>query len=82
MKKNELKEIAQRHNMEILRNPVTRETWGLMVNVPSEISELDAIVDASSTVVCGLREYCPWDGSITYKITCPTGWFDLWGWTD
>ena len=80
MYKTELKTIADKYGIAILRNPITSEAYGLILETPAEIPDLSEIVKGMTTPpVVGTIEYTG-DICVTYKIICPTSWFDLWGW--
>ena len=88
MKKAELIEIAARYNMEFIREQITRQGSGVYCVSADPIPELDKIVDENLLPVVGERSYCPAGpapdspGEYLYRIFCPAGWIDLWGWTD
>jgi hypothetical protein len=83
MNKTTAKALAEKYEMKVLRNPVTSEAWAVSVESDELIPELDAYADAPADNVRGdntaivERTYA---GTYTYKIICPTRWFDLWGW--
>lgn len=78
MDKAELMEIAQRYNMEFMRNEITREGCGVYGTFDAAIPELDKLVDDNDPPVVGRRTYGA--DSVTYTIFCPRAWIDLWGW--
>lgn len=79
MKRNELKEIANRYGMEIRRNPITDEAFGVYTDAKALIPELDAIADSTEySNVQVERRYA--GGEYQYLVTAPTDWFDLYGW--
>lgn len=82
MKKDEIKKIAERFRMKIIRNPITSEGCGVTVTTDTLISELDRITErdpfAPYDPVQGTREAV--GEKYIYKIFCPKSWFDLWGW--
>lgn len=84
MKKNELKSLAEKYGMEILRHPITREAWGLKLETAEDIPELDLLLSAGpSGPVAVTKEYGVYEavnGTHLYTVVCPTNWFDLWGW--
>lgn len=84
MKKSEVKAICEKYGMEILRNPITREGWGLRLETKEDIQELDAhLNDKEFTGVVVQKEFFGVKHSAhIYTVTCPTQWFDLWGWRD
>lgn len=86
MTKIEVKAIADKYNMTILRNPVTSEAHGVYCDTENDIPELDAIsntVDwhnpAPGQVAVERQAFGP---VYRYTIHCPTSWFDLWGWRE
>lgn len=86
MTKIEVKAIAKKHGMTILRNPITDEAHGVYCESGSLIPELDAIANkvdwhnpAPGTVVVERQAFGP---TYRYTIHCPTSWFDLWGWRE
>lgn len=79
MKRNELKEIAARYGMEIRRNPITDEAFGVYTDAKELIPELDAIADSTEySNVQVERRYA--GGEYQYLVTAPTDWFDFYGW--
>lgn len=88
MKKENMRAIAEKYDMEILRNPITREAWGLYLKTDREIPELDKIVANSNdhyyshgfNAIFAERWYS--FGDVVYRIACPKRWFDLYGWVD
>ena len=81
MRKAEIKELAKKYGMDIVRHPVTREGHGVMVRSAVLIPELDKYADGEiSALPCAVLRTC--DIEYTYAIECPTSWFDLWGWRD
>lgn len=80
MKKSEAMEIQKRYGMEILRNPVTSEAWAVYMESPECIRELDDLA-ATDLYPCEMvADYGTQDVKVTYKLICPTAWFDLYGW--
>ena len=80
MKKAELKAIADRYEMEIVRHPVTDEFTCLFLKTENLIPELDEVVERTVfDNVKGIREL-GFDGFYRYRIYPPNNWFDLWGW--
>ena len=83
MNKTTAKAFAEKYGMTILRHPITDEAWAVYVESDKLIPELDAYADAPADNWMGdnsaivVRTY---DVTYTYKIVCPTRWFDLWGW--
>lgn len=83
MKRAEVKLLANKYGMEILRNPVTEEAWGLYLESAERIDELDALTNQEIYPCVMLADYsCQDIGRVTYKLVCPANWFDLWGWAD
>ena len=84
MKKEELKAIAEKHDMKIVRNPITNEAWELKLETTDNIPELDALnVKNPIGPVTVTKEYGAYEavnGTHLYTVYCPTNWFDLWGW--
>ncbi len=82
MTRNELKAIAKRYGMEIIREHITNQGCGVYVHSEELIPELDAYADnvQANSMVSAERAY---DGSgYLYRMYCPKAWFDLWGWAD
>lgn len=83
MKKNELKAIAEKYGMEIMRNPITNEAWGLKLETAEDIPELDELTVAFADIVVVTKAYGAYfdaNGTHLYTVYCPTDWFDLGGW--
>lgn len=84
MKKNELKAICDKYDMEILREPITGEAHGLRLITAADIPELDALCDCEPyDNVSATKEYGVYqatEGKHLYTVYCPTNWFDLHGW--
>lgn len=80
MTKATVKSLAEKYGMEILRNPITSEAWGVTVESDELIPELDAYADAILENEHAAVERVNLGGTYRYTIACPTGWFDLWGW--
>lgn len=85
MKENKLTkaatmELAEKYSMEIIRNPITSEAWGVTVESDEPIPELDKYADAIMENEHTAVERVNLGGTYRYTITCPTSWFDLWGW--
>lgn len=83
MNKTTAMKLSEKFGIEILRNPITREAWAVAVESDELIPELDTYADApvpsamGNNVAIVERTFA---GTYTYKIICPTRWFDLWGW--
>ena len=86
MKKSELKALSEKYGMNILRNDITREAWGVYLETVEDVPELEKFLSES---------YAYTDGTITvedlsfgiggthfYRVECPSDWFDLWGWRE
>ncbi len=90
MTRNEAKALQAKHNMEILRNPITSEARALYLEAEQPISELDDLADISRRsngcapcyMEANYEVYNATGSGVTYKLSCPTTWFDLWGWVD
>lgn len=86
MKKAELKAIADRYEMGIIREEITGEGIGLYLVTEEDIPELDTLASISPFEkpenVITTKEYSPCDNTHTYRVYCPANWFDLWGWRD
>ena len=83
MNKAKAKELSEKYGMEILRNPITSEAWAVSVESDELIPELDEYADTPAANRMGDNEAIverTFTGAYTYKIICPTRWFDLWGW--
>lgn len=84
--KNKIRKLAEKYGMEILREPITREAWGVYIDSGANIPELDKLqeemdqrdrIPASNEAVM-TTEYIA--NTVRYKIICPTSWFDLYDW--
>lgn len=90
MTRNEAKALQAKHNMEILRDPITSEARALYLEAEQPISELDDLADISRRsngcapccMEANYEVYNATGSGVTYKLSCPTTWFDLWGWVD
>lgn len=86
MKKAELKAIADRYEMGIIREEITGEGIGLYLVTEKDIPELDTLANTSPFEkpenVIATKEYSPCDNTHTYRVYCPANWFDLWGWAE
>ena len=80
MKKSEAMEIQKKYGMEILQNPVTSEAWAIYLESPTCIPELDDLATTDLYPCAMVADYCTQDVEVTYKLICPTAWFDLCGW--
>lgn len=79
MTKEKAKTIAGTYKMEILRNPVTGEAWGVWCDTEQLIPELDDLTEISDQYWACTRERIG-ENEYRYKLVLPTSWFDLWGW--
>ena len=86
MTKIEVKAIAEKYNMTILRDSITNEAHAIMCETESLIPELDAIANkvdwhnpAPGQATVERETFGP---VYRYTIHCPTTWFDLWGWKE
>lgn len=86
MKKAELKAIADRYGMGIIREKITGLGVGLYLVTEEDISELDALANKAPLEkfegIMVTKEYCPFASIHTYRVYCPANWFDLWGWAE
>lgn len=79
MKKSEAQAIQAKYNMEIIRDPITGEAWALYLEASSPIKELDDLAAADLNPCAMVASYTT-ASDITYKLACPSNWFNLWGW--
>lgn len=86
MKKAELKAIADRYNMGIIREKITGAGVGLYLVTEEDIPELDTLANKAPFEkfegIVVTKEYSPCDNTRTYRVYCPANWFDLWGWAE
>lgn len=86
MKKAELKAIADRYEMGIIRQEITNLGVGLYLVTEEDIPELDRLANnppfEKFEGVIATKEYNPCDNTKTYRVYCPANWFDLWGWAE
>lgn len=83
MNKATAKHLSEKYGMTILRHPITSEAWAVSVESEDLIPELDEYADAAPEPYMGNNSAIverTYAGTYTYKIVCPTRWFDLWGW--
>ena len=75
MKKAELKEIADRYGMGIIRQEITGLGVGLYLVTEEDIPELDTLADKPPFEkfegVVATKEYSPCDNTHTYRVTAP-----------
>lgn len=86
MKKAEMKAIADRYGMGIIRQEITGLGVGLYLATKEDIPELDALANKPPfdkfEGVIATKEYSGYDNAHTYRVYCPANWFDLWGWAE
>ena len=86
MKKAELKAIADRYKMGIIREKITGAGVGLHLVTEKDVPELDKLANKTPFEkfegIIITKEYSPYDNKRTYRVYCPANWFDLWGWKD
>lgn len=82
MKRSEAKELQKKYGLEIMRNPVTGEAWGLRIDASEYIPELDDLAKADIAPCAMKPDYSLAPESVIYELVCPKNWFDLWGWAD
>lgn len=86
MKKAELKAIADRYEMGIIREKITGVGVGLYLTTEEDIPELDTMANKTPLEkfegVIITKEYSSCDNKRTYRVYCPANWFDLWGWAE
>lgn len=86
MKKAELKAIADRYEMGIIRQEITGLGVGVYLVTEKDIPELDTLANnppfEKFEGVIAIKEYSPCDNTHTYRVYCPANWFDLWGWAE
>lgn len=86
MKKVEMKAIADRYGMGIIREKITGLGVGLYLVTEEDIPELDALANKAPLEkfegIMVTKEYCPFASIHTYRVYCPANWFDLWGWAE
>lgn len=81
MTKKELIAIAEKYDMELIRNPITGEAWCYKLKTSDYIDELDKIADADSKEIlpcAATREDFFGEWKI-YTIIFPSDWANLWG---
>jgi hypothetical protein len=78
--KNTIKKIAEKYSMEIVRHHITQEALFLQVTTEVIEPELEHLVDTLTEPELFADRTTDYEH--TYRIYCPTSWFDLWGWAD
>ena len=81
MTKLEAQNLQRTYGMEILRNPITREAWGLYVDADAAIPELEtlAATNLGQHIAMEAKRH-GYDQGVLYRLALPTDWFDLGGW--
>lgn len=86
MKKAELKAIADRYKMNIIREKITGLGVGLYLVTDEDIPEFDVLANKTPFErfegIMVTKEYSFCGNFHTYRVYCPANWFDLWGWRD
>lgn len=86
MKKVELKAIADRYKMNIIREKITGLGVGLYLVTDEDIPELDVLANKMPFErfegIMVTKEYSFCANFHTYRVYCPANWFDLWGWAE
>lgn len=87
MTKNELIDLAGRYGMSVMRDPITRQAYGLQLETDQDIPELDEVAEDSylTSGIIVIKEhgaYAEAHGTHLYKVICQTEWFDLLGFSD
>ena len=80
MTRERAKELQKNHGMEIMRDEITREGFGLCIVAENRIPELDTLARDSATAM--VADYSGEPICVMYRLYCPESWFDLWGWAD
>ena len=78
------KAFQEKYGMDILRDPVTHQAHGLVVESNDLLPDLDKYADAVGDISerpCGVTRVAGPNG-YRYTIETPASWFDLWGWAD
>lgn len=79
MKKNEVKALAEKYNMDFLKSDeITMQNIGVWCESHDLIPELDALIDKDAWP-CVVDRVLLLD-SYYYRVYCPTDWIDLCGW--
>ena len=81
MTKAQVKELAEKYDMQIMRNRDTQKAFGLVLDANHEIPELDALLGGRYKGVM-IGRYDWFDNMKTYRIDCPHEWFDQNGWVE
>ena len=81
MTKLEAQNLQRTYGMEILRNPITGEAWGLYVDADAAIPELEALsaTNIGQHIAMEAKRH-GYDQGVLYRLALPTDWFDLGGW--
>lgn len=82
MTKLEAQNLQKTYGMEILRDPITREAWGLYLDADAAVPELEALAaaDLGQNIAMEARLH-GYDQGVLYRLALPTDWFDLGGWS-
>lgn len=81
MTKLEAQNLQRTYGMEILRNPITGEAWGLYVDADAAIPELEALAATNLGLHIAMEaKRHGYDQGVLYRLALPTDWFDLGGW--
>lgn len=81
MTKLEAQNLQRTYGMEILRNPITGEAWGLYVDADAAIPELEALAatNLGQHIAMEAKRH-GYDQGVLYRLALPTDWFNLGGW--
>ena len=82
MKKSDLKAIADRYSMGVLREEITDKAIGLYLETEEDIPDLDELLNPQSPHESVVATKLAAGGTNLYHVYCPTSWFDLGGWKD
>lgn len=80
MTKIEAQNLQKTYGMEILRDPITREAWGLYVDADAAIPELEALAAADLGQYIAMEANHYGSDGVRYRLALPTDWFNLGGW--
>lgn len=80
MTKLEAQNLQKTYGMEILRDPITREAWGLYLDADVAVPELEALAgtDLGQHIAMEAKLH-GYDQGVLYRLALPTDWFDLGG---